>query len=122
MVERIKLDMDWCSWPTWGVDESGDFNPKSLPISQELLSDLMAWRKAYQDNYDSSCPEKSDFPNQEAADNWSREGMRLWIRMINELSSSEYEVFYPFRYHGEMQLFKHPNELPEELRDKWLRE
>ncbi|WNZ24533.1 hypothetical protein HJG54_17860 [Leptolyngbya sp. NK1-12] len=121
MAKRIKLGMDWFSWPVWNVDDSGDVNPNKLPISQKLMSDLIAWQKAYNANFNRDCPHESDFPSEKAANSWYKEGIMLWMRMVDELSPYlEYEVFYPFDYQGKKQLFKHPNELPGELRTKWL--
>ncbi|MEP0910238.1 hypothetical protein NDI45_04830 [Leptolyngbya sp. GB1-A1] len=42
----------------------------------------------------------------------------MWVQLQQELGS-DYEVYYPFAYNGEGRLFK-VDELPEELRAKWL--
>lgn len=116
MVLRFKLDVDYGSWPTWYADgiRAGDFDPTQLPISQETLQRLLKWQKVYNSTYEDDYPYKSSFSSQEAREVWSRERLRLWVQLHNELGS-EYEVVSDVMHEGKMQLFT-LDDLPDEIK------
>ncbi|MBF2049792.1 MAG: hypothetical protein IGS54_20900 [Elainella sp. C42_A2020_010] len=116
--KRIKLDVDWFGWPTWDLDSVGDFDPAELPISQEALNRLRAWQLAFDANFNHDYPPDSGFSSEEAREEWYREGIKIWLQLQQELGS-DHEVYYSFTHNGKGQLFK-LDELPDELRDKWL--
>lgn len=117
MARKIKLHTEYGGWPIWGVGELANVNPAKLPISQEMIDRLNKWQLAYNSTL-ADYPPDSGFPSVEAREEWYREGIRIWMKLQQELGS-DYEVYYPFTYNGKGQLFK-PDELPDELRTKWL--
>lgn len=105
MVKRIRLDVDYYCWPTWNVDDVGDFDPATLPVSQETLDRLIKWQSTFDDTLDHDYPPDSKFSNEEAAQIWSRERTRLWVQLQRELGA-EYEVFQRIYHQGKLQLMR----------------
>jgi hypothetical protein len=117
-IKKIKLDVDWFGWPTWDLKHGGDFDPAELPVSREILNRLSAWQSAFNATFNYEYPPDSAFSSDEARAEWYQEGIEIWLQLQQELGSN-YEVYYSFSYAGKAQLFK-LDELPDELRIKWL--
>jgi hypothetical protein len=114
MVERIKLGMDWGSYPVWGVDDPGDFPPEELPLSQPTIERLKSWQASYNSNLNWDDPMSTPPTSDEQENAFLKEGLSLWQQLIRELSP-EYEVFYDY-YN---QLLKTPQELEQIIHNRF---
>jgi hypothetical protein len=106
MIKRIKLYMDWGSYPTWEVDDVGDFDPEDLPLSRETLDRLKAWQASFNSILNWDDPMSTPPTEPEVEEAFQQEGLSLWKQLRHELGS-EYEVFY--EYYN--QLLKEPEQL-----------
>ena len=120
MIKKFRLYTDYGTSPLWGIDDPCyNFTPADLPISQELIDGLNRWQATY-DATLADYPPDSGFSSPEAKEEWYREGIRLWVGLQQELGS-EYEIYYSFAYEGEGRRFT-LDELPDELKEKWLKD
>jgi hypothetical protein len=93
---RIKLMADYDCWPLWhsGGDEVGDIDPQSLPLTEELVSDLNGWKAKLDDALNRDDPGNTQWPDGFFVE-FNREGRNLARRLKIELGSS-YEVTETF--------------------------
>ena len=97
-MRRIKLMADYHCWPLWTVDTEtdgfGDVDPDTLPISDLLKQDLMAWAQQLDAALDWNDPAGTVWP----AGFWTRfnaRGAALAERLRAELGP-EVEVLTHF--------------------------
>ena len=95
--KKIKLMLDYYSWPIWVPEDLDNIDPRTLPISCELADDLIRLAKLYDSGLNSEYP--PDSHNIEAERKTiSEEGQRLYEQLSQELSSddptSPWEVVY----------------------------
>ncbi len=86
-MRRLKLMADWESHPLWGtaVEEIGEIDPASLPISAGLVADLARWAATFDATLDRDDPARSGFASAEARAAFHAEGERLAARLRAEL-------------------------------------
>lgn len=61
-MKRIKLMADYECFPLWETSPgTGNIDPDTLPISQNLKNDLNAWAKSYDETLNHSDPLNSGF-------------------------------------------------------------
>ncbi len=93
---KIKLMADYFCHPLWhngGVD-FGDVDPASLPISDDLKSDLDAWASVFDGILDMDDPgNKGGFESPKARDDFAARGAQLADRLRVELGV-DWEVAY----------------------------
>ena len=110
MTKRIKLMAEYSAFPLWIVEPTspGPIDPKKLPLQQETLAQLTAWSEKYQSQLNLEDPANSNFLQGRELLEFEEEGVRLWLRLREELSP-EYEV----EYFSESldKILKDPNEL-----------
>jgi hypothetical protein len=113
--EKIKLYAEYGCYPTWGMEDPGDFPPDWLPLSQETIDRLNAWQKTYDTAYTSNYSDEwGGFPDQKARMVWEREGLSLWLQMQQELKA-KHEVYYRAYFDKRPQLIYRLEELPDDL-------
>jgi hypothetical protein len=95
MTQKIKLMTDYRCHPLWWVapGKVGNIDPKTLPLSQETLSRLTAWRDTYDAILNWDDPASSGFASEEDREAFEGEGIRLWQQLRHELAP-DYEVLY----------------------------
>lgn len=91
---KIKMMPDYHCYPLWGaMDENiGNIDPKSLPISKELIKDLTCWAKQYDSTLNLEDPLNSGFPDENSALLFKKNGEELFLRLKKELGGN-YLVF-----------------------------
>ena len=107
---KIKLMADYGCDPLWWEesDRLGDIEPEILPLSQEVITRLHNWAKAYDRRLNWADPYDSPELSQEEIDDFDREGIDLWKQLREELAP-DYEVLY---FSDRFQkLLTHPSEL-----------
>ncbi len=83
---------DYQCWPLWDVDEIGNIDPHTLPISQEAVARLERWAAAFEEDFNWDDPASSVWPEGKL-DEFEAEGIRLWEQLRAELAS-QYDVGY----------------------------
>jgi hypothetical protein len=92
---RLKLMADYQCFPLWKYDPGySDCDPRSLPLSAQLVADLMTWAKKYDATLDLDDPgsDRLAFTKRER-DQFAQEGQLLRDRLAKELGHG-YEVEY----------------------------
>src|SRR5262245_61445685 len=92
-MPTIKLMTDYGCFPIWGVDDIGNVDPKSLPITMELRSSLAKWAEWYDGILNHEDPAQSGFVNEEDKQAFEAEGRRLWKELQSQLGG-RYKVVY----------------------------
>jgi hypothetical protein len=90
--KRIRLMADYFCFPLWRDDsertgEFGDIDPRTLAITADLATDLMAWSDWFDRGLDMNDPASSCWVDGEK-DAFVREGQRLLERLRGELGPS----------------------------------
>ena len=95
MAKRIKLMAEYSSYPLWSLDasSSGPINPADLPLTKETLFLLQSWSDKYESRLNIHDPAKSNFFSQDERLEFEKEGVRLWLRLREELSP-DFEIEY----------------------------
>jgi hypothetical protein len=95
MKEIIKLNADYGSHPLWwdSPGKVGNIEPTALPLSQKILTRLLAWITIYESTLNWNDPASSGFPSEEAREAFEQEGISIWHQLRQELSP-DYEVRY----------------------------
>jgi hypothetical protein len=77
------------------MDPGSEYNidPSTLPISSDLIIELLKWASAYDATLNQDDPSASGFPTRQDAEDFEREGIRLW-RELQTILSPEYQVWY----------------------------
>jgi hypothetical protein len=111
MKRKLKLMPDYQCFPLWWSEPGrvGDIDPATLPLSPETRSALDAWAQAFDSRLDLDDPAHSREVSAEEALAFEREGVRLWMRLREELAS-EYDVSYQSVRLG--RVFTEPGQLP----------
>ena len=91
---KIKLMPDYQCYPLWGISENnlGNIDPRSLPISENLILSLMDWAKKYDATLNLEDPLNSGFATKELEFSFKKEGEHLLERLKTELGNSYYLV------------------------------
>lgn len=86
-MRSIKLMPDYQCYPLWdmNVDEYGDIDPATLPISNLLCSQLIDWACAYDQTLNNRDPLNSGFFTVKQKNAFETEGRRLAMRLTEEL-------------------------------------
>jgi len=94
---RIKIMADYGCWPLWhaGGGEVGNIDPQSLPLSDELKSDLNGWAAKLDGALDWDDPGNTKWPDGFFSE-FNREGRELAERLRGELGPC-YEVAEMYR-------------------------
>jgi hypothetical protein len=81
---------DYQSFPLWVVAGSGPENvdPRSLPISEELVSQLLAWARDYDSTLNDDDPTQSGFSSSDAEAKFKDSGRALAAALQSELGAS----------------------------------
>jgi len=91
----VKVKADYESFPLWQHDsaELANIDPATLPISPELVQELLDWADTYGRTVNSSHPLASGFPYAAAEDAFCTHGESLARRLAVELDP-RYAVEY----------------------------
>jgi hypothetical protein len=83
----IKLMPDYFCYPLWEASPGlfGNIDPKTLPISHALQTQLLNWAKAFDDTLDMSDPGNAGFKDAKAAVDFNQEGSDLAKQLRIEL-------------------------------------
>lgn len=94
-MKTIKLMCDYYCYPLWESTEDGlnNVDPKSLPITENLQKELMAWAETYDAILNRSDPASTAFPSPEAKEKFIQTGLSLAMKLKNMLGK-EFKVFY----------------------------
>lgn len=111
MKRKLKLMPDYQCHSLWWSDSGppGNIDPSTLPLSAETISALDKWARAFDAKMDLDDPTQEQKTSPAEVDAFEREGVRLWKKLIQELSS-RYEVSYKSMKLG--KLFTDPKQLP----------
>jgi hypothetical protein len=95
MRQSIKLMADYGSSPLWGLDPEnvGNIAPSSLPLSEDLRSDLRAWAEHFDRTLNQDYPPEGGFSSDAEELAFDEDGRKLWRRLQKELGDS-YTVKY----------------------------
>lgn len=95
-IRRIKLMADYDCFPLWDLGDAGPANldPEGLPIPADLLSDLQAWARRYDDTLDRADPMNSGFPSPEDHTEFAKTGSELALRLAKSLGSSWSVIYF----------------------------
>lgn len=72
------------------MDDAGDVDPASLPLSQPLIDELLAWGAEYRYNHG-----RGPFESPEAEKAWAHRGKTLSYRVRQELGDGYIVSFHP---------------------------
>lgn len=100
-MKKIKLMADYECCPLWGttVEDFGDINPDTLPISDTLKRELMEWAKWFDGIFNDDDPANSGFESLEDETAFIKQGDNLYERLQIELGS-DYEIEWSSRRYG----------------------
>lgn len=114
MSKKIRLMADYGCYPLWWdePDQVGDLDPKSLPLTQEIIQRLYNWADAFDARLDFDDPDNSPEVTPEQTETFESEGLSLWQQLQKELFP-DYEVVYFSLYF--QQIFNEPAKLKEKL-------
>lgn len=104
-MKHIKLMAEYGCRPLWMVDDPhylGDIDPRDLPLSEEIFLQLEHWSYIFADTLVWDDPARSGFKTKEEEDRWDQEGVLLWKKLQQELST-DYQI--DFFFHG--NVFSH---------------
>lgn len=101
---------DYFSHPLWGLDldNIGDIDPQTLPLSPETIQQLKSWRETYDTILNWDDPASSGFASEQDKINFERQGIELWYKLRQELAPN-----YEIQYFSTclQQVLLHPDEL-----------
>lgn len=88
-MKYIKLMPDYQCFPIWDMTPGayGDLDPKILPISEALQTQIMNWARLYEETLNLDNPMNSGFKTSDAKNAFEMEGMRLAERLQKELGA-----------------------------------
>lgn len=94
---RLKLMADFGCWPLWNVSPKtyGTVDPESLPISDELKKQLLAWAAAYDEILDEIYPPDSHFKTPAAEVAFKNTGRQLGKKLQEELGNNYQIICHP---------------------------
>jgi hypothetical protein len=86
---RVKLMADYACWPLWhdGHGEVGNIDPRSLPLSEELIAALNIWAAKLDNALNWADPGNTEWPDGFFAE-FNRQGRELAERLRYELGPS----------------------------------
>ncbi|MGY6770191.1 hypothetical protein [Komagataeibacter sp. NFXK3] len=95
-MKHIKVMADYACYPLWHAGPragDGDFDPATLPISDDLKKALDAWQRAFDAILDWDDPGGPDtgFETPDARDAFDQQGIELAARLQRELGT-QYQV------------------------------
>ena len=95
MSRKIKLMADYFCYPLWWVESGkyGDINPDDLPLSPDTIKSLIKWSDIYNATFNDNYPPDSRFPSLADELAFESEGIRLWLKVQQELKN-QYEIIY----------------------------
>jgi hypothetical protein len=88
---RLLAEYDW--FPLYLFEDDEYFDPKELPLSEELIADIDAWKSVFDSILDRSDPWCSGFKSEEEKAIFHQRGLELAGCLQAELGT-EYEVYY----------------------------
>lgn len=90
---KIKLMADYDSWCLWDLDNAGNIDPNSLPLTEALKEALRAWESKYDATLNRADPIESGFISAYEAQKFNAEGWELWERLKQRLKKTEVVYF-----------------------------
>lgn len=92
-MKRIKLMADYGCYPLWEASPGhvGEIDPRSLPISKELVDRLLVWAEQFDQTLVPEDPRLSGFETEEDASKFRRVGYALFEDLKRELGN-QYEI------------------------------
>lgn len=90
----IKLMPDFGCFPLWEASSHavGNIDPKTLPLSTSLVSELENWTAQFDATLNSDDPLESGFTSSEDERDFADAGYQLCIKLQRELGT-DFEVF-----------------------------
>jgi hypothetical protein len=91
----LKVMAEYESFPTWTTDSESTTNmdPSELPISRDLVGDLMRWAQEYDHTLNRQDPVASGFASEKDEAEFYARGQELARRLADEVSG-KYAVEY----------------------------
>jgi len=88
-MRTLKLMADYDSFPLWDASpgQVGNVDPGSLPISEQLQSELTAWAQSFNQTLNQDDPLNSGFVSTEEEEKFKAEGRALGERLQAELGA-----------------------------------
>ena len=95
--------VEYLCYPLWGhdPDNCGDIDPATLPISEQLQIDLLAWADSWNGTYNHESPNESMPLSDEAIDCFNAVGWTLFKRLQNELDGQYHLIYQSLKSAGE---------------------
>jgi hypothetical protein len=89
-MRTIKLMPDYQCFPLWEASpgQVGNIDPKNLPISNDLRTQLIMWAETYDATLNMNDPACSGFQSDEAEAQFKRIGSKLGERLREELGQN----------------------------------
>lgn len=93
-MRHLKLMPDYFCYPLWDVDDPGNIDPATLPLSDALRARLNTWAETFDRILDIDDPASSPgFASDAAEREFDDDGRRLWHDVAAELGPG-YSVSY----------------------------
>jgi len=86
-MRSIRISADYECYPLWEANPGivGNINPADLPISPELIDQLMSWANTFDKTLNMDDPVNSGFQNDQEEFSFREEGLILAEKLKNEL-------------------------------------
>ncbi len=84
---EIKIQPEYECYSIWTKDRNGIFknvSPKSISISDKLSAMIDKWEEKYEATYDKENPINSGFKDNDLAQQFENEGLRIWSMLRKE--------------------------------------
>jgi hypothetical protein len=96
MKRRIKLMADYGCWPLWHYsdEESGNIDPESLSLSEDLKTELASWASQFDSILSQDDPAASAWPSKDIQSQFVTKGRELATRLQAELGAGTEVVYF----------------------------
>lgn len=107
----IKIMPDYQCFPLWKIDDTGgeNLNPKELPITKDLMGNLINWQNKYDATLNMSDPITSGFKNETEEIDFEKQGIKIWKQMMEEIGDIYQIKYFSWKYEA---LFDLPSDVP----------
>lgn len=111
VVRHLEISHEWGTYAVRDLVTGDRVDPAGLPLPGSVVDRLDRWAARWDTTFD------LDTPGRSKVDEWvlaelGRDGARLWRAVLSLLPPQEYTVVYRYR----AQVYRTPDELPDEWR------